>query len=69
MKQKTNDEALNDYIAKIAQISKLAELLAEYADDHGGISPEAVNWADVGTVTEIVNQLNHVVEFAGIEMK
>ncbi len=64
----TNDNALTAYIARIAEIETLVESLAEFVDDHGGVNPEAVNWANVGTVTEVRNRLVEVASFIGLEI-
>lgn len=63
-----NEDALASYIALIAQISALAEAIAEYADDHGGIDPDNVTWATVGSATEVRNRLAEIADFIGLEI-
>lgn len=64
----TNETALTAYIARIGEIETLVEALAEFVDDHGGVDPEAVNWANVGTATEVRNRLIEVASFIGLEI-
>lgn len=63
-----NEDALASYIALIGQIAKIAEAIAEYADDHGGIDPDNVTWATVGSVTEVRNRLAEIADFIGLEI-
>lgn len=64
----TEQNALSAYIAMIAQIATLAEAIAEYADDHGGIDPDNVTWATVGSATEVRNRLAEIADFIGLEI-
>lgn len=61
-----NEESVNAYIARMGQIAKLLESLTEWVDDHGGISPDDVTWADVGTVSEVQRQLMEVLQFINL---
>jgi len=50
-------EALDAYIAKLAQIQEeLAELQAR-ADDHFGNEPDSIHWAHVGDLDNILASL------------
>ncbi len=64
-----NENALASYIALIGQIAQITEALAEYADDHGGIDPEQVDWTHVGSAKEVRDRLAAVAEFIGIEIE
>ena len=61
-----NEEALNTYIARMGQITAMLESLTEWANDHGGISPDDVTWADVGTVGAVIERLADITEFIGL---
>lgn len=63
-----NEDALASYIALIGQIAKITEAITEYADDHGGIDPEQVDWTHVGNATEVRDRLAAIAEFIGIEV-
>lgn len=63
-----NEDALASYIALIGQIAQITEAIAEYADDHGGIDPDNVTWATVGSATEVRNRLAEIADFIGLEI-
>ena len=44
--------ALDAYIARKTEIDSMLARLAALSDDHFGADPEAITWADVGTLTE-----------------
>jgi hypothetical protein len=60
MATKNNDEALNAFTDKIQIASGLLEALKSKIDNHAGVMPEDVTWADVSTVTFIINHLEIV---------
>lgn len=64
----TDNTALAAYIDRIARIAALAEALAEFADDHGGVAPDDVTWEHVANVTEVANRLADVAGFIGMEI-
>lgn len=37
--------------------------LTEWADDHGGISPDEVTWADAAGAAQVCNDLGEIVDF------
>ena len=45
-----NEAALQAFIARKAEIDAMLARLAQLSDDHFGADPEAINWADVGTI-------------------
>ena len=62
-KQKTVDA----YISAVAAISDVLDALKAYAvDDHMGVSPDAVNWGNVGTAQHLLSLLNEAAKFAGV---
>ena len=59
--------ATDAYIAAVAAISETLEALKAYAvDDHMGVSPDAVNWGNVGTAQHLLSLLNEAAKFAGV---
>ena len=47
---KTNNAALDAFIAVKAEIDTMVARLAAHSADHFGYSPEEVNWGHVGTL-------------------
>lgn len=59
--------ATDAYIAAVAAISETLEALKVYAvDDHLGVSPDAVNWGNVGTAQHLLVVLAEAAEIAGV---
>lgn len=63
-----NEQALNAFIANIAQIDNIARHFLDYADEHGYLNPDDVDWTHVGATAEIVRQLSEAAAFAGIDL-
>ncbi len=57
---------LVNYIALMGQAQQLIEALAEFVDDHGGVSPDRVGAAHVDNMTEVVRSLRRAASFAGV---
>lgn len=64
----TNDAAIAAYCGHMAQIDHIARHLADYSDDHGWLSPDAIDWTHVGTAGEIVALLTAACDRAGIDL-
>ncbi len=64
-----NDEALSAFVSKLAEINEVLTTLQQAADDHFGTDPERVNWAHVGDLGWILEQLEEVKEFAARTQK
>jgi SpoVK/Ycf46/Vps4 family AAA+-type ATPase len=60
----SNDAALNAFMQKKAQIDAMLERLKALSDDHFGTTPDAVNWADVGSLEFVEAQLRGIENFA-----
>ena len=58
--------ATDAYVAVIAEISaKLDAIKAQAVDNHLGVSPDAVNWGNVGTAQHLLVGLAEAAEIAG----
>ena len=66
-KAQDNSKAVQEFMATVSAINDRLETLSNYMDDHMGVSPEAVNWGDVGSAHHILEMLNDIIEFADIE--
>ena len=59
--------ATDAYVAVIAEISaKLDAIKAQAVDNHLGVSPDAVNWGNVGTAQHLLVVLAEAAEIAGV---
>ena len=59
--------ATDAYVAVIAEISaKLDAIKAQAVDNHLGVSPDAVNWGNVGTAQHLLAVLAEAAEIAGV---
>lgn len=61
---KTNDAALDAFIAAKAEIDAMLARLKEHSDDHFGCSPDKVNWGHVGTLNHYRARLREIVDMA-----
>lgn len=59
--------ATDAYVAVIAEISaKLDAIKAQAVDNHLVVSPDAVNWGNVGTAQHLLALLAEAAEIAGV---
>jgi hypothetical protein len=61
---KTNDAALDAFIAAKAEIDALLARLAAHGADHFGYSPDEVNWGHVGTLGHYRARLREIIGMA-----
>ena len=61
---KTNDAALDAFIAAKTEIDFLLARLAAYSADHFGYSPDEVNWGHVGTLAHYRARLREITDMA-----
>lgn len=66
---KTNDAALDAFIAAKAEIDAMLAPLAAHSADHFGSSPEEVNWGHVGTLDHYRARLREITDMAFLECK
>ena len=67
--EQPNEQALTAYVAHIDTIATIAARLVQYAEDHGGIAPDDINWTHVSDLTEVVKALRGAVSWAGIDLE
>lgn len=58
-----NEEAIKKYLEKIAKAEKHLARIEQYLDDHGEVGPQDVNWAHVGTMTHLADELETLTKF------
>jgi hypothetical protein len=59
----SNHKAIVEYTVKMQAIKSMLADLEQYADDMGGVSPDEVNWADVGTAGHVLEMLRETLNF------
>ena len=61
---KSNDEALDTFIAKKAEIDTMLRRLQALSDDHFGVAPDEVTWGHVGSLGHHAELLKRVTDMA-----
>ena len=61
---KSNDEALDAFIAKKAEIDTMLQRLQALSDDHFGVAPDGITWGDVGSLEHHAELLKRITEMA-----
>lgn len=61
---KTNDAALNAFIAAKAEIDAVLKRLVAHSADHFGCGPEEVHWGHVGTLGHYRARLREITDKA-----
>ena len=64
---KTNDAALDAFIASKNEIDAMMERLVAHSADHFGYSPEDVTWGHVGTLDHYRARLREITDMAFCE--
>jgi len=64
---KTNDAALDAFIAAKTEIDAMLARLVAHSADHFGYSPEEVNWGHVGTLDHYSARLREITGMAFCE--
>jgi len=59
----TNENALDEFIKSVSSIDDLLTILKAHCDNHFDTDPDVINWADVGNVNYIKEQLQQVLDF------
>lgn len=57
----SREQALDAFIARKAEIDELLARLADLSDEHFGIGPDDVTWADVGSLEHVAGRLREAV--------
>lgn len=55
--------ALNAFIAKKVDIDTMLKRLQDLSDNHFDTAPDEVNWADVGSLGHVAEQLKEITDF------
>lgn len=63
-KTRNNDQALEAFIARKAEIDTMLARLAELSAEHFGVAPEKVHWGDVGTLASYAELLRRITDAA-----
>lgn len=66
-KTRSNDQALDAFIAHKAEIDTMLARLAALSADHFGVAPEEVHWGDVGTLASYAELLRRITDSAFAE--
>ena len=61
---KTNDTALDAFIAAKAEIDTMLARLAALSDDHFEASPDEITWGHVGTLNHYRDRLREISDAA-----
>jgi hypothetical protein len=65
MRRRPNDQkALDAFIARKAEIDAMLDRLKALSDDHFGVSPDDINWGDVGTLAHYAELLKRITDAA-----
>jgi len=56
------------YMAQLARCQELLAALTVWSDSMGDVTPDEVNWANVGDASKVAADLEGVVEFLGLNV-
>jgi len=62
----TKQTALEAYAAALAEMRETLAALTAHADDHLGVTPEEVNWGNVGSANHVNELLGEIAGFLGL---
>ncbi len=61
---KNNQNAIDTFLCKKAQIDQALERLKELSDNHFNTNPDKINWGDIGTLAHYAEQLKQITDSA-----
>ena len=64
----TDSNAVAAYIRKMGEIDNIARHLQDFADDHGGKTPDAVTWESCADLNHVLFMLNQVAAYLCIDL-
>ena len=64
MQTKTNEQALDAFIARKVRIDEMLSRLQALSNDHFYADPDTLHWGHVGNLEHIETQLQQIVDFA-----
>ncbi len=59
----SNDKAVNEFIINLDNAQDALDTIQEAINDHLGVSPDDVNWANVGDAKRIAVDLNAIATY------
>ncbi len=59
-----NDKALAAFMTRKAEIDTMLERLQGLSDEHFNVTPEEINWGDVGTLADMATKLREITDSA-----
>ena len=62
-------EAIDRFVVHVQKSISNCRHILVHLEDHYGISPENVTWANVGTAEHVSELLQDICEFMGIKME
>lgn len=55
--------ALEEFLGRKNEIDAILARIQSFSDNHFDTAPDAVNWADVGSLTHVAGQLKEITDF------
>ena len=67
MEDRMNAQATTAFITSTARAEILIAAIRDEINDHMGVDPEHVSWANVGDIQHVVDSLEEIARFIGID--
>jgi hypothetical protein len=65
--EKTNQQnALDAFCHNVSSARELVTLITRHLDDHMGVAPDEVTWADTGSAAHALEELKNVARFLNL---
>ena len=64
MRRTDNRKALDAFIARKAEVDTMLGRLTALSDEHFGVSPDEINWGDVGPLAHYAELLRRITDAA-----
>jgi hypothetical protein len=64
MRRNDKQTALDAFITRKAEIDTMLERIKALSEEHFGVSPEDINWGDVGTLAHYAELLRRITDAA-----
>lgn len=66
---KKKTDAIDNFVVHVQKSMLNCRHILVHLEEHYGVSPENVTWADVGTAEHVSELLQDICEFMGIKME
>lgn len=66
---KKKTDAIDNFVVHVQKSMLNCRHILAHLEDHYGVSPENVTWANVGTAEHVSELLQEICEFMGIKME